>query len=167
MSGNRFALLPIAAGHIVSVGLVAGAAVAGFPIDRPGLAIAAGAVLVVAFCLRKRRLGLALWSFLVATAHGSGLMLVPALAPLCVTGASTGAITAYGPVGVGVAAAVLHAAAMMLVTGTIAAGVVNVVAGRERWTRRLASGSPWGTTLRQNTDLNPRWAMNGSKSRSL
>ena len=27
--------------------------------------------------------GLALWSFMMATAHGAGLMLVPALVPLC------------------------------------------------------------------------------------
>ena len=35
--------------------------------------------------------GLALWSFLMATAHGAGLMLVPALMPLCAAARQCGA----------------------------------------------------------------------------
>src|SRR6266702_1087010 len=31
--------------------------------------------------------GLALWSFLMASAHGAGLMLIPVLIPLCLSGA--------------------------------------------------------------------------------
>jgi len=45
---------------------------------------------------RAGHAGIALWSFLMATAHGAGLMLVPALVPLCVSGGPAREITASG-----------------------------------------------------------------------
>jgi hypothetical protein len=60
--------------------------------------------------------GLALWSFLMATAHGAGLMLVPALIPLCGAAPSLGA----SPLAISLAATGVHAGAMLLVTGAIA-----------------------------------------------
>jgi len=60
--------------------------------------------------------GLALWSFLVAGAHGAGLMLLPALLPLC----SHEASFAGAPFIIPLAAAALHLATMLLVTGAVA-----------------------------------------------
>jgi hypothetical protein len=87
------ALLPIALGHALSIGIFAGlvwAAQASIP-ARP-LKIGAGVILIgfgLYRLLRARhprwvgmRVGfrdLTLWSFLMATAHGAGLMLVPVL----------------------------------------------------------------------------------------
>ena len=69
--------------------------------------------------------GLTLWSFLMATGHGAGLMLVPALMPLHMT--HTHAQAGHGHPGVGagslwvaMAAVGVHTLAMLLVTGVIA-----------------------------------------------
>ena len=67
--------------------------------------------------------GIAMWSFLVATAHGAGTMLVPALVPLCLVGNPAREITASGSLVLALAAVGLHTAAMLLTTGLIAAGV--------------------------------------------
>ena len=61
-------------------------------------------------------MGLVLWSFLMATAHGAGLMLVPALMPLC---ASMPAISS-GSLLVSLAAVAVHTFAILAVTGLIA-----------------------------------------------
>src|SRR5579859_1410814 len=87
------ALLPIAAGHLLSVGLtvalIAGAMAAGVWILRP-----LGAMALIAFglfrlwrpqahprwvAMRVNARDLATWSFLMASAHGAGLMLFPIL----------------------------------------------------------------------------------------
>ena len=60
--------------------------------------------------------GLALWSFLMATSHGAGLMLAPALVPLCAGGRALDAgslLTALAAVGV-------HTLATLVVTGLVA-----------------------------------------------
>ena len=89
------ALVPIAAGHAASVALVAGAVVFGLAMDRFALQVLAGGLLAVAAVVHLSgrapkvarapagHAGLALWSFMMSTAHGAGLMLVPALIPLC------------------------------------------------------------------------------------
>jgi hypothetical protein len=61
-------------------------------------------------------LGLVLWSFLMASAHGAGLMLIPALAPICASAASAPQATADAPLAL--AALGVHSAAML---ATIAA----------------------------------------------
>jgi hypothetical protein len=66
---------------------------------------------------------LALWSFMTASAHGAGLMLVPALIPLCTGSGSGHAIAASGPLTLALAAVGIHTAAMLAVTGLIASGV--------------------------------------------
>jgi hypothetical protein len=126
-------LLPIATGHALSVAMVTAAVVSvGVLIDGRVLGIAAGVVLIawafyhwrygshhrVRVGLQTGLLGLGLWSFLMATAHGAGLMLWPALMPLCFpdgAAASTG-----GPVVPALAGVGLHTLAMLLVTGAIA-----------------------------------------------
>jgi hypothetical protein len=67
--------------------------------------------------------GLALWSFMMSTAHGAGLMLVPALIPLCMGDASAREISASGSLALALAAVGAHTAAMLAVTGVIATGV--------------------------------------------
>ena len=66
-------------------------------------------------------MGLALWSFLMATAHGAGLMLVPALMPLCAMPTIGGGVgIGSGSLMVSLAAVAVHTVAMLAVTGLIA-----------------------------------------------
>lgn len=133
------ALPPIAAGHAASASLVSGSVLAaGALAGTAALRIAAGALLILwaLFHLRyghRHRVrygmtaglaGLFLWSFLMATAHGAGLMLVPALLPLCGAGAG---------LGLGL---LVHAAAMLAVTAALALAVhdwLGVVVLRRGW----------------------------------
>jgi len=159
----RQALLPIAFGHIASIAVVAGGVAQGFALDRGLARDLAGALLVAAASqrwlrgarpcttplgARTGRAGIALWSFLMATAHGAGLMLVPALAPLCLGANPARAITASGSLALALAAVGVHAAAMLLTTGAIATGVcrglalqphlIGAPALRQAWTAALA-----------------------------
>jgi hypothetical protein len=131
-------LVPIALGHALSIAVVALAFVwAGLIVDGRALRIAGGIVLIgwalyhwrwghrhrVRFGMQVGLAGLAAWSFLMATAHGAGLMLWPVLMPLCLERAASGdapLITAL--IGVG-----LHTLAMLAVTGAIAAAVYEWV----------------------------------------
>ena len=60
---------------------------------------------------------------MMSTAHGAGLMLVPALIPLCMGDAPAREITASGSLTLALAAVGVHTAAMLAVTGVIATGV--------------------------------------------
>ncbi|HWX02409.1 hypothetical protein [Collimonas sp.] len=129
------ALAPIAVGHAASVTLVAAAVALGLGMDRMVLQVLAGVLLAaVAACHlvgrkteRKRtpasHAGLALWSFMMSTAHGAGLMLVPALIPLCMANTPAREITASGSLTLALAAVGVHTAAMLVVTSLIACGV--------------------------------------------
>jgi len=129
------ALVPIGVGHAASIALMAGAVALGLAMDRAVLQTVAGGLLLAAASVHLwRRLlprvrapaggaALALWSFMMATAHGAGLMLVPALMPLCLGDASARQITASGSPLLALAAVGVHSAAMLAVTGGIAAGV--------------------------------------------
>lgn len=129
------ALMPIAVGHAASVALVGAAVVFGLAMDRVVLqALAGGLLVVVAIVHLSGRTpkvarapaghaGLALWSFMMSTAHGAGLMLVPALIPLCMGDTSAREITASGSLTLALAAVGVHTAAMLAVTGVIATGV--------------------------------------------
>ena len=140
-SGDRTqalrALMPIAIGHATSVALVTGAIALGFSLDRVVLQILAGVLLVGVAVLHlsghKRKqvrvptghAGLALWSFMMSTAHGAGLMLVPAMFALCVGNAATREITASGSLMQALAVVAVHSTAMLVVTGAIATGVCS------------------------------------------
>jgi len=128
------ALMPIAVGHATSVALVAGAFAIGLSMDRVLMQVLAGGLIVaVAIChflgrTRRARVpagnaGLALWSFMMSSAHGAGLMLVPVLMPLCIGNAPAREITASGSLTLALAAVGVHTAAMLAVTGVIAIGV--------------------------------------------
>lgn len=129
-----WALLPIALGHAASVALVAVAVVYGLSFNRTAIQILVATLLFVVLALHLRRrnasprrgtsgtAGLALGSFLMAGAHGAGLMLVPALVPLCLGTGPFSEAAAARPLALALAALGVHMAAMLLVTGAMAAG---------------------------------------------
>jgi hypothetical protein len=138
------ALLPIGVGHLASVALVAGAVALGRSIDRGALqAVAVGLLIVaVSFHLRRRtavrlrapagHAALALGSFAMASAHGAGLMLVPALVPLCAAGGTAGAAGASGPLTLAIAAIGVHAAAMLAVTALVSKAACVAIGAQAR-----------------------------------
>jgi len=145
------ALLPIAVGHAVSIAVVALAVVALGLVVEQGLVRALAGTLLIAWALyhslfgsrhrvrvgmRTGMAGLALWSFLMASAHGAGLMLVPVLIPLCLAAAPGGELTAGGSLGISLLAVAVHTLAMLVVTAVIAAVVyewVGVAVLRRGW----------------------------------
>ena len=64
-----------------------------------------------------------MWSFLMASAHGAGLMVVPTLVPLCLSGSGTDGTIVTGPAIYSLAAVCVHTAAMVAVSGLIAIAV--------------------------------------------
>jgi len=150
---------PIALGHAASVALVVGLVGAVQLWVAPGALRALGAGVLVAFGLYKllapmshprwvgMRVGardLTVWSFLMATAHGAGLMLVPVLLDLPIADAYAAAhadhalmMTTPGVLtGAELAAVGVHTAGMYLVMGAIALLVfekVGVAILRRAW----------------------------------
>jgi hypothetical protein len=151
------ALMPIAAGHATSVALVAAAVALGLAMDRVVLQVIAGGLLVtiatvhlsgrthkrVRVRLPAGHVALTLWSFMMSTAHGAGLMLVPALVPLCLADAPAREITASGSLALALAAVGVHAAAMLAVSGVIASGVCS---GLDAVARLLRLSRSFGQT---------------------
>ena len=138
------ALGPIALGHALAIGVVA-IAVGLLGLVVPSrLLLTLGGLALIAFAahkvatrfrhprwvgMRVRPYELVPWSFLMATAHGAGLMLVPVLArlrgdgmPAAMAAAGHAHHTAGGPdpLAPALAAVAVHTAAMLLVMGTIA-----------------------------------------------
>lgn len=144
-------LVPIALGHALAVALVALAVVALRTVVNPwAFRIPSGVVLIgwaayhqlygsrhrVRVGMRTGMAGLALWSFLMASAHGAGLMLVPVLLPLARVGSPATHLTASGSIPVSLAAVGVHTLAMLAVTGVIAVVVyewVGVACLRRGW----------------------------------
>jgi len=143
------ALLPIAVGHLIAVGLavalIAGAMASGAWMLRP-----IGAVALIAFglfrlwrpgahprwvAMRVSARDLVAWSFLMASAHGAGLMLFPILMelPASANGMPAmhhhemyiGTMAAHGHLEVAqaIAVVVVHTGAMLIVMGTVALAV--------------------------------------------
>jgi hypothetical protein len=127
-------LFPIAAGHALSVGLVALLVFAGIrlistntlQIVTAGLLLGFGAFKLANYYRHPRWVGMKVslvdlfwWSFLMATAHGAGLMVAPVFAKV---GQAHGSHAAHLPVaGTGLLFAVLvHTLAMLLVMGLVA-----------------------------------------------
>jgi hypothetical protein len=131
------ALIPIALGHALSVALVALAVVVlGVVVDARAIRVLAGGLLIawalyhwlygsrhrVRIGMQTGMAGLAAWSFLMAGAHGAGLMLIPVLLPL---GAANRLHAHHGsmamdPLPVMLAAVGVHTLAMLATTGMIA-----------------------------------------------
>ena len=136
----RRALWPIGLGQVASIGALACALSLRASLDRGLMRDLAAALLLGAagwWCWRgrlvrpkagpltARHAGIALWSFLSASAQGAGLMLIPALGPLCAPGAPVRELVS-GPLATGLAAVVVHTAAMLLTTGLLASAVIAV-----------------------------------------
>ncbi len=132
----------IALGHegAVAVMAVVAAVTRSFTASRVVVLVAGGALLAFGLwqVLRKRHTrwagmrlshwGLARWSFVMSSAHGAGLMVLPVFVlPLH---AFEGLDTSSGwihAVGVGLLAAGVHSAAMIAMTGTIAVLVYDIL----------------------------------------
>jgi len=128
--------LPIAFGHALSIAVVAGAFVlVGSAIDLRALRIGAGLILI-GWALYYWRFGhrhrvrvgmqaglaaLAVWSFLMATTHGAGLMLWPVLMPLCFSTAPQP--FSIGPLPTALLGIAVHTLVMLTVTTAIAVAV--------------------------------------------
>jgi hypothetical protein len=130
-------LVPIALGHAGAVALTAAVlASAGLLVAPEILRPVCGAALLlwalwhwryghrhrVRFGMTAGMAGLAVWSFLMAGAHGAGLMLLPALLPICFSGEVVPSNLA-GPLQTAMLGVSVHTAAMLLVTGAVA-GIV-------------------------------------------
>ena len=126
---------PIALGHALSIGIVAGAfVVAGVLVNQRAVRASAGLLLIgwavyhqlhghrhrVRVGMKTGQAGLVLWSFLMATAHGAGLMILPAMIPLCLAVSPAAEITAGGLAFTALAAVAVHMAAMLAITGVVA-----------------------------------------------
>lgn len=145
------ALPPIAIGHLLSTALVAAVVVfLGLIIDHDTIRRLGGLVLIgwgiyhqvyghrhrVRVGMTTGYLGLLLWSFLMATAHGAGLMLIPALIPLCLAATPAKELVAEGSLITALLAIGVHGLAMLVVTGLIAVLVyefVGVAFLRQGW----------------------------------
>jgi hypothetical protein len=128
------ALVPIAVGHALSIALVVLAVIAlGVVVEQRWVELAAAALLIgwaayhalyghrhrVRVGMQTGMAGLGAWSFMMATAHGAGLMLVPVVIPLCLAATPARELTAAGSLPVSLAAVAGHTTAMLAVTGTI------------------------------------------------
>jgi hypothetical protein len=131
------ALVPLGAGHALAVGVAVGAALAiGFAIPRAWLRWPIAGLLVWFGVLRffghshPRCAGmrvsmsrLTLWSFLMATAHGAGLMVVPVFLGMSMIGAGEHAshlAAASADTGLALFATGMHAIGYMAVTAVVA-----------------------------------------------
>jgi hypothetical protein len=136
------AIVPIGIGHALAIAFAVGLFLAaGSLLDQAalrwgGAALLAGWALYHLVLGHRRRVrfgmqvglfGLFLWSFLMATAHGAGLMLLPALLPLCLAASPAAELTASGSLGVALAAVALHTVAMLAVTTAAAFAVYEWV----------------------------------------
>jgi hypothetical protein len=128
--------LPIALGHALSIAIVAGAFLwVGLVIDPHAVRFSAGFFLI-GWALYHWRYGhrhrvrvgmqaglaaLAVWSFLMATTHGAGLMLWPVLMPLCFQASSE--TPSIGPFLTALLGVGIHTLAMLTVSTAVAVAV--------------------------------------------
>jgi hypothetical protein len=132
-------LVPIALGHLGAIAAVVAAfLMLGSVVDRTLLARLAACALIgwaIWHALRGHRgrplvgmqvglLGLLAWSFVMAGAHGAGLMLIPALLPLCASLPSPATGVAVLPA---LAALGVHTATMLATIAMISLAVYNWV----------------------------------------
>jgi len=163
------ALFPIAIGHLMSVGLIVGLMAAAMK-PASGWLPQLGATALIAFglfrfwrprahprwvAMRVNSIELAAWSFLMATAHGAGLMLFPILVDLRSASMAvhhhmmTMAAPANASFGVAQTSAIvlLHTGAMLLVMGTVAFVVYEWVGLRILRTAWINLDAIWAGAL--------------------
>ncbi|MGF6174933.1 hypothetical protein [Ensifer sp. 4252] len=130
-------LIPIAIGHAISIAAVLAVVVVfGAVLDLRSFRLVA-ALLILGLAVRgafygqRHRVrvgmqagmaGLAFWSFLMATSHGAGLMLVPAVLSLCLAD-RTGDLAMASSLPVTLAAVAVHSGAMLAVIAAVALAV--------------------------------------------
>ena len=128
-------LIPIALGHALSIAIVVYAVIfLGTAIDVEtfrlfsGLLLLAWAAYHLSYGHRHRLriglktglIGLAAWSFVMATAHGAGAMLIPVMMPLQEAGSHAHHLPATDSLSVASLAILVHTLAMLLTTGVVA-----------------------------------------------
>ncbi len=134
-------LIPIALGHAASIAVVVYAVVfLGMAIDEAALRIFSGVLLIawglfhLLFGHRHRvhvglttgLFGLGVWSFVMATAHGAGAMLIPVLMPLehaamlGQLGEHAHHMPATTSLWIATLAVIVHSLAMLITTGIVA-----------------------------------------------
>lgn len=147
-------LIPIALGHAAAIAVVVFAAIGlGFTIDADTFRILSGALLIAWglyhwFFGHQHHLritaatgltGIGVWSFLMAMAHGAGMMLIPVLMPMghvhTHMGGHGGHMVSTDSFGVAALGVIVHTLAMLIVTGCIAI-LVYQSAGLEILKRR-------------------------------
>jgi hypothetical protein len=146
-------LVPIALGHAAAVAAVLAAVLAlGLVIGHATMLRLVAVVLIgwalwhalyghrqrVRVGMQTGLIGLALWSFLMASAHGAGLMLIPVVAPLCISGAPAQELAGGvgGSIGLALAALGVHTVTMLATIAAIAVVVyrwVGVAFLRRGW----------------------------------
>jgi hypothetical protein len=135
-------VVPIALGHAVSVALVLLLFLGfGQVIDRAFMSRAAAALLIawaLWHAVRGHRqrprvgmqtgfIGLGLWSFLMASTHGAGLMAIPVLLPLCPSDPATHSVAGDGSTSVALAALGVHTLAMLATIMVVSVAVYEWV----------------------------------------
>ena len=135
-------LVPIALGHALAIAVVVYLVVGlGQAIDAHALRILTGCLLIgwgafyfvyghrhrVRIGLRTGYVGLGVWSFLMASAHGAGLMLIPALMPLQEHTEHMHAMPVASSLWIAALAVAVHTLAMLAVTGIVALLVYDFV----------------------------------------
>jgi len=147
-------LIPIALGHAAAIAVVVFAAIGlGFTIDADTFRILSGALLIAWglyhwFFGHQHHLhitaatgltGIGVWSFLMAMAHGAGMMLIPVLMPMGHVhhhmGGHADHMVATDSFGIAALGVIVHTLAMLIVTGCIAI-LVYQSAGLEILKRR-------------------------------
>jgi hypothetical protein len=133
-------LVPIALGHAAAVAAVLVAALAlGLVFNHVVLSRLAAIVLLTwaawhALYGHRQRVrvgmqtglaGLVLWSFLMASAHGAGLMVIPVVLPLCASAAPANDTTAATALPYALAALAVHSAAMLVAIAAVSLVVYN------------------------------------------
>ena len=128
-------LIPIALGHALAIAVVVYAVIGlGMAIDEDKFRILSGVLLIAwgayhllyghrhrpRIGLSTGLIGLAAWSFVMATAHGAGMMLIPVLMPLQDAGAHAHHMPATESLGIATLAVIVHSLAMLVVTGIVA-----------------------------------------------
>lgn len=135
-------LIPLALGHGLAIGVTLALVVLIGQVIDPGILRAGAGALLIAWgvyhLLRGHRhrlrvgmqvgfAGLAAWSFVMAMAHGAGLMLIPVFFAWPEVVHSHAGIASLPTPGLAVAAIAVHTLAMLVVTGVTAVAVYEWV----------------------------------------
>ena len=128
-------LIPIALGHAAAIAVVVYAVVVlGMAVDQETFRIVSGVLLILwgvyhlvyghhhrlRIGLSTGLLGLFAWSFVMATAHGAGMMLIPVLMPLAQAGEHPHHMPVTNSLAIATLAVLVHSLAMLTTTGAVA-----------------------------------------------